>query len=154
MKKVDVEKKISKSMIMTGIVLLVMFCMVLIEKGYVDIHFTLKMNTIMLVSSIGLLVCAAGLVALGFLKSQKFFEASAWCAGLATLSMLIKIDHEAKQILSMATGTVNQYALIKIKLPAIFSFVGTVTLYDVAQTLFFVYLVALWIHTIYCINKK
>ena len=34
MKKADIEKKISKSMIITGIVLVVMFCMVLIENAY------------------------------------------------------------------------------------------------------------------------
>jgi hypothetical protein len=35
MKKVDVEKKISKSLVITGIVLLVMFLMVLMNKGYI-----------------------------------------------------------------------------------------------------------------------
>jgi len=152
MKKADVEKKITKSIIITAIVLAVMFCMVLIEKGYKDIHFSYPyMNNIMLVSSIGLLLAAAVCVFLGFKKNQRFFEASAWCAGLATLSMLIKINHEAKVIISVATKAVNDRTHALIELNWAF---GTITFYELAELGFFIYLIGLWIHTVYCVNKK
>lgn len=165
MKKVDVEKKISKSLIITGIVLLVMFCMVLIEKAYNNPYASvvrigdqneLVINIVTLVLSIVLLIVAGVSVFLGFKKNQKFFEASAWCAGLATLTMLIKINHEAKVLVRVATSKLNEgaHALLKINLPEAFSFFGVVTFYEIAQFAFFLYLIGLWIHTIYVVNKK
>ena len=156
MKNADVEKKISKSMIITGIVLVVMFLMVLIDKGYSNIHFSYPyMNNIMLVSSIVLLLGAAVCVVFGFIKNQKFLEFSAWCAGLATLSMLLKINQEAKALVSIAVeNAVNKYALIKIALPQGLGFLGAITFVDLVQFGFFVYLVCLWIHTIYVIKKN
>ena len=157
MKKVDVEKKVSKSMIITGVVLLVMFSMLLIEKGYGNYKISYPyMNITTLVASIVLLIAAAVCVVLGFKKNQKFFEASAWCAGFATLSMLIKINHEAKPLINIATSKLNEgvYALIKINLPEALSSLGVITFYELAELVFFIYLIVLWIRTIYCINKK
>ena len=59
-------------------------------------------------------------------------------------------------LINIATSKLNEcvYALIKINLPEALSSLGVITFYELAELVFFIYLIVLWIRTIYCINKK
>ena len=156
MKKVDEEKLIGKTLAKTFIVLLVMFLLAMTKKGYEYPFGTicLLMGKIVLAVAILLLINAAIFVYLGLKKDQKFFEISAWSAGLATLAMLIKINFGSKALISVSAGGFNKYALIHFSLPSIFKFLGTITFYELVILGFIIYVLAIWVYAVVKIIKK
>ena len=156
MKKENEEKLVNKTLVKTAVAIVVMILIALAKKGYEYPFGTMSLTTgkIVLAVAILLLINAAVFVYLGFNKNQKFFEVSAWSAGLATLAMLIKINFGPKDLLSISSNSVNKYALIQFKLPSFLSFLGTLTFYRLVMIAFVIYIVYLWITTVLKIVKK
>lgn len=145
MKKRDKEELVSKSVIFTLIILGIMFCTMLVQNGYFKIPpTTMSLLTpyIVLTISILSLVIAIVLVVLGFRKNQKYFEASAWAAGLATFTMLLKINYEVKAL--------------EFRLPSNFFVLPNVTIkfYAVAMAAMLLAIVVMWVRTIIKIITK
>jgi len=145
MKKRDKEELVSKSVIFTLIILGIMFCTMLVQNGYFKIPpTTMSLLTpyIVLAISILSLVIAIVLVVLGFRKDQKYFEISAWAAGLATFSMLLKINYEVKAL--------------EFKLPSNFFVLpnATIKFYAVAMAAMLLAIVVMWVRTIIKIITK
>jgi len=139
MKKREKEELISKSVVFTVIIFTIMFCTMLIQNAYFKIPPTpmsLATPTIVLVTSILSLVIAVVFVVLGFIKSQKYFEVSAWTAGLATFLMLLKINYEVKAL--------------EFTLPSNFFVLPNTTIkfYAVAMTVMVLAIVIMWLRTL------
>ena len=143
MKKREQEELISKSVIFTIIFLAIMFFTMLVQKGYFKINFSyFVMPKLTLGISIGFLVTSIVFVVLGFRKKQKFFEVSAWTAGLATFTMLLKINYEIKAL--------------EFKLPSNFFVLPNTTIkfYAVSMLVLTLAIGVLWIRTIVKLIKK
>lgn len=145
MKKREREELISKSVIFTLIIFGIMFCTMLVQNGYFKIPpTTLSLMTpnIVLGASIVFLIIAVIFVCFGFKKNQKYFEISAWAAGLATFSMLLKINYEVKAL--------------EFKLPSNFFVLPNVTIkfYAMAMAVMLLAIVAMWIRTIIKVVEK
>ena len=145
MKKRDKEELVSKSVIFTLIFLVIMFCTMLVQNGYFKIPpTTMSLMTpyIVLGLSILFLVSAVVFVILGFRKNQKYFEISAWAAGLATFAMLLKINYEVKAL--------------EVKLPSNFFVMPNVTIkfYAVAMALMLLIIVIMWVRTLIKVLAK
>ncbi len=155
MKRVEADKLVSKTLLITLAVILVMILIALAKKGYGYPFGTMSLTTgkIVLAVAVLLLISAGVFVYLGFKKNQKFFEFSALSAGLATLAMLIKINFESKDLLHISNNAVNQYALIHIKLPA-FLKLGTLNFFRLVIIVCVIYIIVLWVRTILKIVKK
>lgn len=98
MKKVEVDRLVSKALIITGVVLCIMFGMWLIQQGYFSYTTVLAMPTVMIVLSGISVVGAIALIVLGTIKNTKFFEGASFLAALAILFMLVKINYEIKAL--------------------------------------------------------
>jgi hypothetical protein len=145
MKKRDKEELISKSVVFTVIILAIMFCTMLIQNAYFKIPPTamsLATPTIVLVTSILSLVVAVVFVVFGFIKSQKYFEVSAWAAGLATFLMLLKINYEVKAL--------------EFKLPSNFFVLPNtmIKFYAVAMAVMVLAIVIMWVRTLIKVLAK
>lgn len=142
MKKRDKEELVSKSVIFTLIILVIMFCTMLINQGAQTPDVCLVVRSMTTVLSIVFLAVAVVFLVIGFKKSEKFFGVSAWLAGLATFSMLMRISYWIKPI--------------QIKLPDNF-FVfpsSTITFYMMSIAAMALAILVLWITTIVKIVKK
>ena len=106
MKKVEVEKLVSKAIIMTVIICCVMFGMWLIQQGYFNYNTVLTMPIIMIGLSVIFAIGAITCIVFGVTKSAKFYEYATWLAVLAIFSMLFKINYEIKA-LEFAVSGVN-----------------------------------------------
>ena len=104
MKKVEVERLVSKAIIITVVVCFVMFGMWLIQQGYFSYNTVLTMPGIMIVLSVGFALGAVAFISLGIVKNSKFYEYATWCAVLAILSMLLKINYEIKALEFTVSG--------------------------------------------------
>ena len=145
MKKRDKEELISKSVVFTVIIFAIMFCTMLIQNAYFKIPPTamsLATPTIVLVTSILSLVIAVVFVVFGFVKSQKYFEVSAWAAGLATFLMLLKINYEVKAL--------------EFKLPSNFFVLPNtmIKFYAVAMVVMALAIVIMWVRTLIKVLAK
>ena len=98
MKKVEVDRLVSKALIITGVVLCIMFGMWLIQQGYFSYTTVLAMPTVMIVLSGISVVGAVALIVLGTIKNTKFYECASFLAALAILFMLVKINYEIKAL--------------------------------------------------------
>lgn len=137
MKKADKEKLISKMMIITTALLLIMFGMYLVNRGYEDPYKMAGiMSTVTLVMSCIFFVTAIVLVFIGFVKNQKLFEVAAWFAGLAVLTLLLKIHHEIGTGIAFNVGGFN------------------ITIYDMAYPMALVAIALVWVFAIVKIVKK
>ena len=137
MKKADKEKLISKSITITTVLLLIMFGMYLVNSGYEDpIRMAGKMSGITLVMSCIFFVTAIVFVFIGFIKNQKLFEVGAWFAGLAVITLLLKIHHE------IGTGIAFKISHFNI------------TIYDVAYPMALVAIALVWVLATLKIVKK
>lgn len=139
MKKIQQEELVSKSIIFTAIILVVMFYATLVQNGAFKIPPTalsLMTSKIVVGISILFLLIAVIFVVLGFRKNQKYFEISAWSAAIATFSMLLEINYFVKAL--------------EFKLPSNFFVLPNVTIkfYAVAMALFVVSIIFVWIKTI------
>lgn len=94
MKKVDIDKLVSKAMIVTAAILGIMFGAWLIQEGYFNYNTVLAMRWITIVVSVIALLIAIAFVVLGIKKNQKFFEPASWSAGIAIFTTLLKINYE------------------------------------------------------------
>ena len=94
MKKVDIDKLVSKAMIITTAILVIMFGAWLIQDGYFSYSTALAMPTVTIVISVIALLAAIAFVILGIKKSAKFFEVATWSAGVAVFTTLLKINYE------------------------------------------------------------
>lgn len=94
MKKVDIDKLVSKAMIVATAILGIMLGAWLIQEGYFNYNTTLAMHWITIVISVIALVIAIAFVVLGIKKDQKFFEPASWSAGIAIFTTLLKINYE------------------------------------------------------------
>jgi hypothetical protein len=142
MKKRDKEELVSKSVIFTVIILVIMFCTSLINKGASTPDVCLVVRSMTTILSVAFLLVAIVFLIAGFKKNEKFFCVSAWAAGLATFSMLMRISYWIKPI--------------QIKLPRDF-FVypnTTITFYMMAIAAMVLAIVAIWVRTAIKIIKK
>ena len=94
MKKVDIDKLVSKAMIVTAAILGIMFGAWLIQEGYFSYTTVLAMRWVTIVISVVALLIAIAFVVLGIKKNSKFFEPASWSAGVAIFTTLLKINYE------------------------------------------------------------
>lgn len=104
MKKVEVERLVSKAIIITVVVCCIMFGMWLIQQGYFSYNTVLTMPGVMIALSIAFAIGAVTFISLGIVKNSKFYEYATWSAVLAILSMLLKINYEIKALEFMVSG--------------------------------------------------
>lgn len=145
MKKRDIEELVSKSVIFTIVIFAIMFCTMLVQNGYFKIPpTTMSLLTpyIVLGISVLCLVGAIVFVVLGFRKEQKYFELSAWFAGIATFAMLLKINYEVKAL--------------EFRLPSNFFVLPNVTIkfYAVSMALMLLIIAVMWVRTIIKVLTK
>ena len=126
MKKVEVEKLVSKSIIITAILLCLILGTTFIENGYSDaLRFgTASVSTI--VVSVLFAVVAVAMVGLGIFKNSKYYIFASLSAAIAIFVMLLKINYEIKG-LEFLVGTIN------------------VKFYDVSMLIFGLAILATWI---------
>lgn len=94
MKNVDIERLVSKAMIVTAAILGIMFGAWLIQEGYFNYNTVLAMRWITIVISVIALLIAIAFVVRGVLENQKYFEPASWSAGIAIFTTLLKINYE------------------------------------------------------------
>ena len=135
MKKVDIDRLVSKAMIVTTVILGIMFGAWLIQEGYFSYTTTLAMPWVTIVISVISLLLAIAFVVLGIKKNQKFFEPASWSAGVAIFTTLLKINYEVGHGLNFAAFGRN------------FMF------FNVAMYVLLAGLVINWIYTIYKIIR-
>lgn len=109
MKKVEVERLVSKALIITGVVLCIMFGMWLIQQGYFSYTTVLAMPTVMIVLSAASAIGAVALIVLGTVKNTKFYKGASFLAALAILFMLVKINYEIKALQFAIGGTMIKF---------------------------------------------
>lgn len=119
MKKFEVEKIVSKSIIITAILLALVIGTKMVQNGYSDIFAfgTTKIAT--LVISILFAVVAIGLVILGVVfgvlgkeKSAKCYSYASLSAFIAVFSMLLKINYEIKGLEFAIGATTIKFYMI------------------------------------------
>lgn len=138
MKKVAVEKLVSKMMIVTTAILGVLLGMWLIQEGYCNNYnpkIILAMPAIVSGISILFLVAAIVFVVLTILKKIKSFELATWFAALATFTMLLNINYSVKAL--------------ELAIPN----VGTIKFFAVSLYGLLAAIVVIWIYTIYRIIR-
>ena len=123
MKKVEVERLVSKAIIITVIICCIMFGMWLIQQGYFSVSTVLTMPAIMIGLSVLFAIGAIGFVCLGVVKSEKFFEYATWFAVLAILSMLLKINYEIKALEFIINGNMIKFFPLALALLVVTMFV-------------------------------
>lgn len=104
MKKVEVERLVSKAIIITVVVCSVMFGIWLIQQGYFNYNTVLTMPYVTTAVSVALAIGAVAFIFLGITKNSKFYEFATWSAVLAILSMLLKINYEIKALEFIVRG--------------------------------------------------
>ena len=105
MKKVEVERLVSKAIIITVIICCVMFGMWLIQQGYFSYETALAMRPITIAVSVVFAISAVVFIALGVRNnSSKFYIIASGSAALAILSMLLKINYEIKALEFVISG--------------------------------------------------
>jgi len=97
MKKVDIDRLVSKAMIVTAAILGIMFGAWLIQEGYFSYTTALAMPVVTIVISVVALALAIMFVVFGIKKDQKFFEPASWSAGVAIFTTLLKVNYEVGQ---------------------------------------------------------
>ena len=142
MKKRDIEELISKSVVFTLIIFVIMFCTMLIDRGAKTPDVCLVVRPLTTILSIVFLAIALAFLVVGFRKNEKYFSVSAWAAGLATFSMLMRISYWIKPI--------------QIKIPdGFFVFPNsTITFYMMSIGAMTVGIIVMWVRTIIKIVKK
>lgn len=136
MKRVETDKLISKMMIVTTALLVVMLGLWLVNTGYQTLNFAYyTMPGVMIFFNVLFIVATVLFVILGLKKGSKYFEASVWFGALAVLTMLLKINYEIKSLQIAVKGyTVMFYPTLLLMAVAI--------------------LTISWIYTVYCILRK
>ena len=119
MKKVDIDKLVSKAMIVTTVILGIMFGAWLIQEGYFNYHTNKMMHAMTIIISVVALIIAVVFVVLGIKREQKFFQPASWSAGIALFTMLLKVNYEVGQGLNFTIFgrqfmffNVSMYALL------------------------------------------
>jgi len=135
MKKVEVEKLVSKSIIITAILLCLILGTTYIQNGYFNAleHSATKTTTV--VASIVFAVIAVAMVMLGIFKSSKYYLYASISAAIAIFVMVLKINYEIKP-LEFAVGT------------------RTVKFYLMSMAVFCAAILATWIRTTVKLIKK
>lgn len=115
MKKVEVERLVSKAIIITVIICCIMFGMWLIQQGYEstniigDTYVVLAMRPVTTVLSVALAIISMVFIGFGVKKSVKFLSYAPWFAGLAILSLLLKINYEVRGLEFIVNGTMIKF---------------------------------------------
>jgi len=126
MKKVEVEKLVSKSIIITAILLCLILGTAYIQNGYFN---ALKLGTtsiLTVVISVLFAIIAVAMVILGISKNSKYYVYASLSAIVAIFVMLLKINYEIKG-LEFLVGTI------------------TIKFYDVSMVIFGLAILATWV---------
>ena len=126
MKKFEVEKLVSMSIIITAILLCLILGTTFIQNGYFNALTYLTTKTMTVVVSVIFAVIAVGMVALGIFKNSKYYAHATLAAIVAIFVMILKINYEIKP-LEFAVGA------------------RTVKFYMICMALFCVAILATWI---------
>jgi len=126
MKKVEVEKLVSKSIIITAILLCLILGTTYIENGYSDALRLGATSTLTVVVSVLFAIVAVAMVGLGIFKNSKYYIFASLSAVIAIFVMLLKINYEIKG-LEFLVGTIN------------------VKFYDVSMLIFGLAVLATWV---------
>ena len=112
MKKVEVEKLVSKSIIITAILLCLILGTTFIQNGYFNALTYLTTKTMTVVVSVIFAVIAVGMVILGILKNSKYYTYATLAAVVAIFVMVLKINYEIKSLeFAVGTRTVQFYMI-------------------------------------------
>lgn len=108
MKKVEVEKLVSKSIIITAILLVLVLGTIAIKNGYTNFLTFTTTKTATIVTSVIFAVIAVGMVFLGIFKNSKYYIFATGAAVVAIFVMLLKINYEIKGLqFTIGTATIK-----------------------------------------------
>lgn len=128
MKKVEVEKLVSKSIIITVVLLCLIFGTTYIQNGYFNALTFSTMSKLTVVVSVIFAVLAVAMVIAGVVKNSKYYLYASSSAVIAIFVMLLKINYEIKG-LQFTIG------------------VKTIKFYIISMFVFAVAIIATWIRT-------
>lgn len=128
MKKVEVEKLVSKSIIITVVLLCLIFGTTYIQNGYFNALTFSTMSKLTVAVSVIFAVVAVAMVIFGVTKSSKYYFYASSSAVIAIFVMLLKINYEIKG-LQFNIG------------------VKTIKFYIISMFVFAIAIVATWIRT-------
>lgn len=135
MKRVEVEKLVSRSIIITAILLCLILGTTFIQNGYCNpLTFTTTSKSIVVVSVLFAAV-AVCMVVLGIFKDSKYYFHASVSAVVAIFVMLLKINYEIKG-LQFTLGTM------------------TIKFYIISMGVFCLAIIATWVRTIFKLIKE
>ena len=112
MKKVEVEKLVSKSIIITAILLCLILGTTYIQNGYFNALTFATTSKLTVIVSILFAVIAVAMVVLGVLKNSKYYVYASISAIIAIFVMLLKINYEIKGLqFTVGTMTIKFYII-------------------------------------------
>jgi len=121
MKKVEVEKLVSKSIIITAILVCLILGTTFIQNGYSNaLNFGVAKTTTV-VASIFFAAVAVGMVILGIFKDSKYYLYATVAAVVAIFVMMLKINYEVNA-LEFTVGT----RIIKFYIVSMFVFCAAI----------------------------
>jgi len=112
MKKVEVEKLVSKSIIITAILLCLILGTTFIQTGYFNALTFATTSKATVAVSIIFAAVAVLMVGLGIFKNSKYYVYATGAAVVAIFVMLLKINYEIKALqFNIGTATVKFYMM-------------------------------------------
>ena len=112
MKKVEVEKLVSKSIIITVILLCLIFGTTYIQNGYFNALTFATTSKLTVGVSILFAIVAVAMVVLGIVKNSKYYVFASISAVVAIFVMLLKINYEIKGLqFTVGTMTIKFYII-------------------------------------------
>lgn len=112
MKKVEVEKLVSKSIIITVILLCLIFGTTYIQNGYFNALTFTTTSKLTVGVSILFAIVAVAMVVLGIVKNSKYYVYASISAVVAIFVMLLKINYEIKGLqFTVGTMTIKFYII-------------------------------------------
>ena len=112
MKKVEVEKLVSKSIIITAILLCLILGTACIQNGYFNALTFVTTSKATVVVSIIFAIVAVAMVMLGVFKNSKYYLYATISAVVAIFVMLLKINYEIKGLqFTLGTMTVKFFMM-------------------------------------------
>jgi len=112
MKKVEVEKLVSKSIIITAILVGLILGTKYIQNGYFNALTFTTTSKLTVVVSVLFAVVAVAMVGMGIFKNSKYYLYATGAAVVAIFVMLLKINYEIKGLqFAIGTTTIKFYII-------------------------------------------
>lgn len=114
MKKVEVEKLVSKSIIITAILLCLILGTVAINNGYSNFLVFNTTTIVNIVASIIFAVLAVAMVFLGVFKDSKFYKYATASGAIAVFVMILYVNYRIRPLEFMIKTRVIKFYVISM----------------------------------------